>query len=963
MRSPVFPSAGRTPAVLAAAVAATLMGSVASAQSFTSNATPQFDLAVDRSIRFDADRGATTTTGGGNPREATVAWNAPTSGNWGTGSSWIGGVAPVAADTLQFGGTGIQTYTATNNTALAYGPVQLIHSGTGIVNLAGGFSSTNFRIDQGNAALGAGTHTFTNLASVGIASTATNADMSFTVGNVAGNAAVTFTGSTVNARNGYIGNHTDTTAVGTFNGGTYNFLPTNLLTGVDGGRFGTNLGNATLNVQGGAVINSFLFEVGRNPGARSTVNLSGAGTVLNSNQMAMSRNGAGAATVNVSNGAVLDIRYRTNDGTPNGIVNTFGNIFARSGEANDPATETAAINVTSGGKVFNRGNTLIAAATNAIGEDVPSNGSLLVSGAGSEYRIIQSPVVLQGTAPNTFTTVGGQLLLSDGVVGGPASGTATVSNGGLLAIHSMFTASNTGDTANITVTGAGSRMEIISFASISGGGGTNVAGGNTTINITAGGTVTAGDFFIANNGINAAGTGSRATVTVTGAGSSLTITDDAGTVSNGRLDVGSSGFAQGTLNVENGGTVSTNGGFTIVGATTGGNSTIKVEGVGSSLTGTGVLSVGGGFVTGDPATPVNAGTGTVNVVSGGTVTYGDVQFASSPNGVGNLTVSGTGSKLTSLFTTGDTGDYLAGTAAGTNATTVIGTGATLDVGGEVVLGGNATATSTVNISGTLIARGLGTNSTTAVTAGTVNVNVNAGGLITGGGQINMPSPAVVSVNTGGRVAPGNAGAGTLTVRGGGATFASGSTLELELASTSSFDKLVVGGAVTAGGSLDLRLLPGFSAVPTDNFQVVTGSSVSGTFGTLNNWGLVTVNGGGAAFGVTYSATDVVLTNFVRAGDVDRSGAVNNQDIAPFVALLTGGSPTGAVGFAADVDGNGVVNNQDIAPFVALLTGGRPLADVAGDPEFAPLIALVPEPGTLGLLAAAGVLGLRRRRSA
>jgi hypothetical protein len=98
------------------------------------------------------------------------------------------------------------------------------------------------------------------------------------------------------------------------------------------------------------------------------------------------------------------------------------------------------------------------------------------------------------------------------------------------------------------------------------------------------------------------------------------------------------------------------------------------------------------------------------------------------------------------------------------------------------------------------------------------------------------------------------------------------------------------------------------------------------------------------------------------GDVNDDGVVNNQDIAPFVAALTGGGVLRPdIAFAADVNGDGVVNNQDIAPFVTLLTGGRPLSDLAGDPDFAPLVAMVPEPASLSLLAL-GALALRRRRS-
>jgi hypothetical protein len=108
--------------------------------------------------------------------------------------------------------------------------------------------------------------------------------------------------------------------------------------------------------------------------------------------------------------------------------------------------------------------------------------------------------------------------------------------------------------------------------------------------------------------------------------------------------------------------------------------------------------------------------------------------------------------------------------------------------------------------------------------------------------------------------------------------------------------------------------------------------------------------------------DNVRVDSLLLGDIDEDGVVNNQDIAPFVAGLTGGTLSPSAAFNADVNQDGVLNNQDIAPFVALLTGGgsRPLADLAGDPEFAPLVALVPEPASLSFLAV-GALALRRRR--
>ncbi|MCK5114167.1 MAG: PEP-CTERM sorting domain-containing protein [Phycisphaerae bacterium] len=113
---------------------------------------------------------------------------------------------------------------------------------------------------------------------------------------------------------------------------------------------------------------------------------------------------------------------------------------------------------------------------------------------------------------------------------------------------------------------------------------------------------------------------------------------------------------------------------------------------------------------------------------------------------------------------------------------------------------------------------------------------------------------------------------------------------------------------------------------------------------------------GGSYGADVSDSTELLIVADYAGDADNDGDVDADDLATWGANYTGSSVGGAKGWAnGDFDGDGDVDADDLATWGANYTGS------GGAPMMADMMASVPEPMTMSLLAIGGIALIRRRR--
>nr|WP_256371445.1 autotransporter domain-containing protein [Stappia sp. ES.058] len=344
----------------------------------------------------------------------------------------------------------------------------------------------------------------------------------------------------------------------------------------------------------------------------------------------------------------------------------------------------------------------------------------------------------------------------------------------------------------------------------------------------------------------------------------------------------------GTLNVSNGGAVSSDSGTIGFGTSSTGDTT--VDGTGSAWTNTNSLVVG------------DDGDGTLNITNGGAVSANDVTIARFASSTGTLNIGaasgdtavGAGTLTTTTgiaFGDGDGTLVFNHTDSGYDYNTFLassgsGTHQVLHEAGETVFGGDWSAfngTTTVS-GGTLEVNGLlnGAINVDGLLNGAINVD---GGILGGSGTLGN-----LTMNSGSVLAPGNS-IGTLNVAS--TTFNAGSTYEVELddggfvAGTNN-DLLNASGTVTINGGT-VHVTPetgtddGSTYVAPGTYTIITAGSVTGTLDSVTD-DYVFLD-----FTDSYDATNVYLTSEQVAFFSDIAETPNQMAIAPVLEDLGSGN--------------------------------------------------------------------------
>ncbi len=544
-------------------------------------------------------------------------------------------------------------------------------------------------------------------------------------------------------------------------------------------------------------------------------------------------------------------------------------------------------------------------------QDCTMSGQITTPGAAAfvPFTGAGRELTLSGSA--TSFTYGSGISIHGGAIGVES---LRVTDGADVSGPSMYIYGVAGVPGRVTVSGAGSTWTCTDEARIG-----NIGSGSLVVE--AGGSFSCPDVYV--------GLIEDADATVSGEGSMLSCAN--------LLAVGFASTS--TLDVLSGADVTA--GTIQIGQHSFSSGTATVSGSGSTLSSSGMLEVG------------DVGVGELSINTGGSVSCLGLTIGVGPLSSGTCTVTGglsalnIGSAGVVMSQNGANSDLnLSGgivdihghiTDAGTGQSTFILDGATLDMNNNTI-GGVNPIDIPVFRSGTLknvgeINNGTGFNkdgtgtlflNTTNTYSGSTSVSEGTLYLVDSGGS-NTGSSTVVVGNLGtlvgnGRVAGQVFNDGHVSPQGfnfnstatlhmlNTYTQVANGALDIQIESVGAYDTLEITGSAVLTGTLNVSFLNGYQPTTGDTFTILTASSVSGTFDTLN---LPALNGG-QTWQVEYPTGQVRLSiGSSCVADIDDGtatgtpdGGVTIDDLLYYLNIFNAGS------LGADVDDGSATGTPD-----------------------------------------------------